>query len=297
MRYTLAISASVLVALFVQKSDGHSVVVTVFLLGVAFAGAMLIGAAVAGIVYKFHDASSPPNRLHWYLSRPLLFGSLGIVGALLLTFSMGAIDTRNPDYLQPPVGSEKVRDSESIAMRNLVLSQTDAATRFSATLVNKQNSPLVLSAARIVLRALTPDNACLRGDEQYLLSGDVEIDNENEASASLEAKRGPLEGSTVAGKGSYLEACEEKRLSISFPITLALGPMEPANLTVDVAVNIRLVRLGGYPTTGFATELRYPDSFPSDDFTSVSFYVSHDGEAGLDEASVCRSFIDVSASC
>jgi hypothetical protein len=306
-RYAGALVAVVFVALFVQKSDGNTSAETLLLLGLGSCGVALVAFAGAAVASGMKPIRQKLLAVGGRRFAPVV---ALCVGSILIGFSLYRIDAGPSDFSQqavahPPVfyGStglsleppapnssyvpqrsspEVTHESDKLAVRNMVFAENGSTTRVAVSIVNKSESPVVLSGLGINLKY--PEdrrNTCYNsGPQMYQVVGDIDVAGNSEASGSLLAKSGSLAGFTtkIRGRGREDICYGGLSLALQAEISTSLAPLETLEITIDF---IDGLTVENSPSSRVKFEIP-----PSSGRLAISL-----NENGVDEdASVSRSF-------
>ena len=264
----------VLVALFVQKSDGNSTLGTIGLLAVASAGAMLLTACCMGVAVRARRAT-PVGCLTWLLSRRTSIVLTAASGVVLLTVASVGIDAGPSDFAQEPTepakqeatcneradeahgeqeatndAGTKVHDAASIALRGLTIAADETGGRRAGlTIVNKTESPIVLDSMCISFSSTIACAAPLPPEEGiFKITDEITVHGERIMGGGL-----IRDGFTVPITGRYYSECPGRQVvTISAPVSIGLAPLETMSLGVDFPAILRIRDISDLSTLTFA---------------------------------------------
>lgn len=151
MKPALTVVGAVLVALFIQKSDGNTAVQTLLALLMATVGCLLVWASVIGLTTRHRKHE---HRLRIVFSNTTVVCLGGLAGGLLLWTSFSIIDRSPEGYVTAPGGDDEIvifSDASGIALRNPQLALGTTTIRLLVTVVNIRNLPVVADQAEFTM--------------------------------------------------------------------------------------------------------------------------------------------------
>lgn len=231
LKYGLLFVSAVLVALFVQKSDGNSALETIFYLALGATGSLAVATGVIGIRYarRFHD-----HEWAWYYSKPYMYFLVLATGLAAVVFSFNVIDREDSDFLTGSGVDEFTADAGGVAVRNLYIAESDQYIRFVVSIVNATEAPVVLDEAQFDVQIENTATSCAGDFPIYRLDDPITVRDGNIEGAKLLAEGGPLQGFEVASRGRLEFFCADTELSLSFPVNIGLGPLQTTYLALDL---------------------------------------------------------------
>lgn len=291
LRPGLAFVATVLVALFVQKSDGNSAWSTLLYLLMAASGTFLTILSVIGFrFWKYRHI----NRLSWALSRTSIVIGAGVVGLLLIASSLMGID-KEDSVVGPELGSgESVKDSNSIALRNFQAVQNEDAIRIAVTLINKRKNATTVDTVEIgYIRDRSNVHCYIPADAPpfYTVKDTVKFEDGGTGLATVEPRTGPFAGYPILAQGTLVFGCGSARFKIVFPVTINLSSQGSTTLTIELPRNIYTEpappRGGGVARPPEHVQLYIPEPDDNPSSSSSMFvrlgYGAHDEMASINQ--------------
>jgi hypothetical protein len=242
-RFTTTLIGLVIVGLFVQKSQGNSSIATLTLLAVASVGVVLIANSLGQVIQLFRNPRAESDQL----SRRTLIKStlLSLLGVAFVVVSLDFIDYEDTDYLQEPVlyrdnqagkqVKELVEDSDTLALRNLILMQGEKGDRLKLVIVNRRQTSVVANEIRIMgVSGRQPATCGSNTSYNYKFEGSVTISRDGTIEGARLAETGSAYSVAASGRASG-ETCYGLQLySLSAPVSIALDPLGSATLALDV---------------------------------------------------------------
>jgi hypothetical protein len=229
----------VLVALFIQKSDGNTAAETIFLLGLGAIGVLLLMVPVVGLIYfgRRHE-----HELRWIWRTPVLSVVGLVIGALLLWVAFDRIDREDTDYRDTAGADEFTVIGDGVALANLQIAESETLTRVLVTVINTELVPIVLSRAEFRLDQEDPNViGCAGNFPTYTLDDRIAVSDGEIVDASASAESGSMEGFTVHVDGRLRFFCLGSSLTVSLPVSIDLGPQETSALALDFPLEVRAV--------------------------------------------------------
>jgi len=255
----LAFALSVIVALFVQKSDGNSSLVTLTYMGVATVSVLAIWSAVVAVRLRGRPHDHRFAGYHRHPARVAIGAMAGVVG--LVTALVG-IDAEDSDFgvlpsgdrivlpsagrdQHPPLSSsasmpERVHDSEELAVRNVLVASNSDHIRVMATVSNKTKATVVADQASVGLHLQRPTGCTGDFPPIYKVDDSLTV-NAQGATGSVTMDGGPLDGFSVPASGRLVLDCADTELTLGFKIAVTLPPLQSSYLVIEVPRRLHAV--------------------------------------------------------
>ena len=215
-------------ALYIEKSEGNSPLETIFCIGLAALGVVLLLAAL----WSLFDPFWGPTR-----KRGSVAAISCLLGSTLLFASFQIIDQDGTDYIPPVTVGEQAVDGNGIAIRIIDVTRSANATRISAQLHNTgKTSQLFNRVGFYAQRDGGP--ICWHDNEdfKFFVEANLEVSDGVIVNANVGVRTGVLNGTPQPLHGLlWKNACgNHAGISASFHSSIALSPSEVAGISVDI---------------------------------------------------------------
>ncbi|GAA3461548.1 hypothetical protein GCM10018963_35610 [Saccharothrix longispora] len=176
---------------------------------------------------------------------------------------MTAIDAEDTDFEVPPSKSEvvlppgaisltpsastpsnkssfeRIHDSESIAIRNIMAVKNDAHLRLTATIINKTEAVTISDQALVSLHAPLKGE-CTGEIVKYRIDDTLTVRDGLLKDADIAISGGIHDGFTVPAVGQLVHDCGTY-LDLGFRVALTLNPQQSIEFAIDVPTHIRAI--------------------------------------------------------
>lgn len=256
LRRASTISIVVLVALFTQRSQGHSSVELLIILAVGCAGTYLL----TGLAFKIRYW----GRRHEHVLARFFNSSwsdpiLVVGGICLLLTSLIRLDTGSPDYVPPPsvagpAGTswstpraglwfeERVKDTDSVAVRGLQVARNERYTRIAVSIINRTERVVILDGQSFTFGNPVTVTVCSGGPGEwtFVLGDELVLTANRTTTASATLGSGPLAGFAVKVRAEYTEDCFARAsLEVEAGAAIAIDAHGTTTLALDVPRAVR----------------------------------------------------------
>jgi hypothetical protein len=238
--YGLGFITVVVIGLFVQKGSNASVFWTTQWMALAAAGCLMVNTAVVGVLTRGRPHH---HKLHRVMEKPSSYLTVGILGVALVLISFIAIDN-SPSNVIPPSSRGQENVDTSVSLRDPQHAQNDQSFRFLVTIFNRTPSTVLLNQAEFSITRSETGNCSDRGNV-YRLAQTIKVKDGELKDVQIEALEGPFEGYSVEAHGTLDDLCQEKAITIIFPVTISLAPAESTYLALDVPRQLSVVEESG----------------------------------------------------
>lgn len=250
-----ALIAAVIIALFVQKSDGNSALGAFIWTGLAIVSSLCVLVTVVALLVLVFGSDDRFLNSVATSSHPYILGLAGLIG---LTFAFHGIDVESTNFSQEEQRgtsslpeqsrfSETVIDNPDYTVRRVIVGESAEAYRIAATVISKSEAPLILDRARFGYSSTEPGCGIPGGGSTSLgfaLVQDVYVRGTQVDRANVLSKDGPLAGFTTPAESAGLraDACGNiTEFAIEIPVTMNLEPLGIVDLSIEIPKTLRIV--------------------------------------------------------
>jgi hypothetical protein len=273
-RYGLGFITVVIVGLFLQKGSNTSVFWTLLWMALATTGCLMINTSAIGVVTR---GRSHQHRLRRIMEKPALYLTTGFLGAAFVVISFMVIDNDPSHDVQPPSGNQDSFDT-SVSLRDPQHAKNDQSVRFLVTIANQTPSRVLLNQAEFSVSLRDTELQCSDAGNVYSLTQAITVRDGSLQDVRLEALEGPFSGYSVEAHGSLTDLCQEKGITLRFPVSISLAPTESAYLALDIPRRISITEDQQSSALREQTHLAFPVEVDSPGAT-FSFRVRYDDDA------------------